>query len=107
VQDRDGAGPLLLASRARFPFIGRVFADGGYAGERVARATRITVEIVRKQVGQVGFAVQPRRWVVERFFAWLGRNRRLARDFEATVASAEAFLYVASAMLLRRRLGRC
>jgi putative transposase len=64
VQDRDGAGPLLLASRARFPFIERVFADGGYAGERVARATRITVEIVRKQAGQVGFAVQPRRWVV-------------------------------------------
>jgi len=64
VQDRDGAGPLLAASRARFPFIERVFADGGYAGERVARATRITVEIVRKQAGQVGFAVQPRRWVV-------------------------------------------
>ena len=107
VQDRDGAGPLLAASRARFPFIERVFAEGGYAGERVARATRITVEIVRKQAGQVGFAVQPRRWVVERFFAWLGRNRRLARDFEATVASAEAFLYAASAMLLLRRLGRC
>jgi transposase len=107
VQDRDGAGPLLTASRASFPFIERVFADGGYAGERVARATRITVEIVRKQAGQVGFAVQPRRWVVERFFAWLGRNRRLARDFEATVASAEAFLYAASAMLLLRRLGRC
>jgi putative transposase len=107
VQDRDGAGPLLKASRPRFPFIERVFADGGYAGPRVAKATRITVEIVRKQAGQVGFAVQPRRWVVERFFAWLGRNRRLAKDFEATVASAEAFLYAASAMLLMRRLGRC
>jgi len=107
VQDRDGAGPLLVASRRRFPFIERVFADAGYAGERVARATRITVEIVRKPAGQVGFAVHPRRWVVERFFAWLGRNRRLAKDFEATIASAEAFLYAASAMLLLRRLGRC
>jgi putative transposase len=107
VQDRDGAGPLLNASRPRFPFIERVFADSGYAGPRVAKATRITVEIVRKQAGQVGFAVQPRRWVVERFFAWLGRNRRLAKDFEATVESAEAFLYAASAMLLLRRLGRC
>jgi putative transposase len=107
VQDRDGAGPLLKASRPRFPFIERVFADSGYAGPRVAKATRVTVEIVRKQAGQVGFAVQPRRWVVERFFAWLGRNRRLAKDFEATVASAEAFLYAASAMLLLRRLGRC
>jgi hypothetical protein len=67
--------------------------------KRVAHATRITVEVVRKQAGQVGFAVQPRRWAVERFFAWLGRNRRLARDFEATVASAQALLYAASAML--------
>ena len=107
VQDRDGAGPLLKASRPRFPFIERVFADSGYAGPRVAKATRVTVEIVRKQPGQIGFAVQPRRWVVERFFAWLGRNRRLAKDFEATVASAEAFLYAASSMLLLRRLGRC
>jgi putative transposase len=62
---------------------------------------------VRKPKGQVGFAVHARRWVVERFFAWIGRNRRLANDFEASVASAEAFLYAASVMLLLRRLGRC
>jgi len=48
----------------------------------------------------IGFAVRPRRWVVERFFAWLSRNRRLAKDFEASLASAEAFLYAASVMLL-------
>ena len=89
-----------------YPFIERAFADGGYAGERVVTATVIAVEIVRKQAGQVGFAVQPRRWMVERTFAWLGRNRRLARDFEATIASATAFLYAASTMLLTRRLGR-
>ena len=106
VQDRDGAGPLLKASRGLHPFVERAFADAAYAGERVAAATRIAVEIVRKATGQVGFAVQPRRWVVERCFAWLGRNRRLARDFEATVASATAFLYAASAMLLIRRLAR-
>ncbi len=58
VQDRDGAGPLLKPSRPRFPFIERVFADSGYAGPRVAKATRVAVEIVRKQPGQVGFAVQ-------------------------------------------------
>ena len=107
VQDRDGAGPLLRASRARWPFVLKAFADAGYAAERVAQASPIVVEIVRKQAGQVGFAVHPRRWVVERFFAWTGRNRRLARDFEATIASAEAFLYAASVMLLVRRLGRC
>ena len=69
-------------------------------------ATRIAVEIVRKQPEQVGFAVHPRRWVVERLFAWLGRNRRLAKDFEASIASATAFLYAASVLLLTRRLAR-
>ena len=61
---------------------------------------------MRKQVGQIGFAVHPRRWVVERFFAWLGRNRRLAKDFEGTVTSAATFLYAASVMLLARRIAR-
>ncbi len=106
IQDRDGGGPLLHVSRRSFPFIEKVFADSGYAGERVARATVIAVEIVRKNPDQVGFAVNPRRWVVERFFAWIGRNRRLAKDFEATIDSARAFLYAASVMLLVRRLGR-
>jgi short-subunit dehydrogenase len=84
----------------------RVFADGGDAGEKVAKATVIAVEIVRKNPDQVGFAVNPRRWVVERFFAWIGRNRRLAKDFEATIDSARAFLYAASVMLLVRRIAR-
>jgi len=106
VQDRDGAGPLLRASRPSFPFIELVFADSGYAAERVALATSIAVEIVRKSPDQVGFAVQPRRWVVERFFAWINRNRRLAKDFEASIASARAFLYAASVMLLCRRIAR-
>lgn len=107
VQDRDGAPPLLRASRCRWPFVELAFADSGYAGERVTSSSPIRIEIVRKPKGQVGFAVHARRWVVERFFAWIGRNRRLAKDFEASVASAEAFLYAASVMLLLRRLGRC
>jgi len=106
IQDRDGAIPLLRASRARYPFIERVFADSAYVAERVANATRIIIEILRKPPGQIGFAVHPRRWVVERFLAWLGRNRRLAKDFEATIASATAFFYSASVMLLARRLAR-
>ncbi len=104
VQDRDGGRPLLRISRRIFPFIQRVFADGGYAGKKVANATLIAVEIVRKNPDQIGFAVQPRRWVVERFFAWIGRNRRSAKDFEATIDSARAFLYAASLMLLVRRI---
>ena len=106
IQDRNGGGPLLRTSRRIFPFIQRVFADSGYAGEKVAKATLIAVEIVRKNPDQVGFAVNPRRWVVERFFAWIGRNRRLAKDFEATIDSARAFLYAASVMLLVRRIAR-
>jgi len=106
VQDRDGAVPLLRASRGAFPFIELVFADTGYAGERVANATRIVVEIVRKIANQVGFVLLPRRWVVERTFAWLNRNRRLAKDVETTIATATAFLYAASIVLLTRRLAR-
>ena len=106
VQDRDGAPFVLRLSRRVFPFITKAFADAGYAGDGPATATCITVEIVRKPADQVGFAVHPRRWVVERFFGWIGRNRRLWKDPEATLASARAFLYAASMMLLIRRLGR-
>ena len=77
-----------------------------YAAQRVADAARVAIEIVRKPPDQVGFAVYPRRWVVQRCFTWLGRNRRLAKDFEATNGSATAFLCAASAMLLLRRIAR-
>jgi transposase len=106
IQDRDGGGPVLKVSRKLFPFIQRLFVDSAYSGDKLAAATQVVVEIVKKNPDQVGFAVQPRRWVVERFFAWLGRNRRLAKDFEAAIPSATAFLYAASVMLLTRRLGR-
>lgn len=106
VQDRDGAVPLLKASRRSFPFVELAFADSAYNAERVTNATAIAIEIVRKIAGQAGFQVLPRRWVVERFFAWINRNRRLAKDFEATIASAQTFLYAASVMLLTRRLAR-
>ncbi len=106
VQDRDGAPVVLRLSRRSFPFIVKAFADSGYAGEAPIQATSITIEIVRKPPDQVGFAVHPRRWVVERFFAWISRNRRLWKDPEATLTSARAFLYAASVMLLVRRLGR-
>jgi transposase len=106
IQDRDGGAALLQMSRSIFPFIERVFADGGYTGDRVANATAIIVEIVRKKHDQTGFVLLPRRWVVERFFAWINRNRRLAKDVEATIASASAFLYAAAAMIMLRRLAR-
>jgi transposase len=106
VQDRDGAPLILRLSRRSFPFIAKAFADMGFAGDGPANATSIIIEIVRKPADQLGFAVHPRRWVVERFFAWISRNRRLWKDPEATLASARAFLYAASVMLLTRRLAR-
>lgn len=106
VQDRDGGGALLQVSRSLFPFIRLVWADGGYNHERVPDATNIRVEIVSKIAGQSGFVVLPRRWVVERFFAWVSRNRRLAKDVEASIKSAAAFLYAAAAMLMIRLLAR-
>lgn len=106
IQDRDGAVPLLKASRGSFPFVELAFADSAYNADRVRDATSIAIEVVKKITHQVGFQVLPRRWVVERFFAWINRNRRLAKDFEATIASAQAFLYAAAVMLLTRRLAR-
>jgi putative transposase len=105
VQGRDGACVVLCLSRRSFPFIATAFADSGYTGETPAQATSIRIEIVRKPPDQVGFAVHPRRWVVEWFFAWISRNRRLWKDREATPTAARAFFYAASVMLLVRRLG--
>ena len=106
IQDRDGTGPLLRASRARWPFVALGTAGGGYAGPRVANASSIRIEVMRRADQQVGFAVIARRWVVERFFAPINRTRRLAKDVEASIESVEAFLYAASSVILLRRLDR-
>ena len=82
-----------------------MFADAGYPGDKPATAT-ITIDIVRKPKDQVGFAVHPRRWIVERFFGWIRRNRRLWTDPEAALASTRAFLYAAAAMIPVPRRGR-
>ena len=96
VQDRDGAPPLLAAVRALCPWLRHVFADAGYAGDKLVSALaglgRWTIEIVKRAEATKGFQVIKRRWVVERTFAWLNRNRRLAKDFEASIASATAWL---------------
>ena len=76
------------------------------APRRLARIGAWTLEIVKRSHVATGFTVPPRRWVVERTFAWLNRNRHLAKDFESTIASAEAWLYIAGAQLIARRLAR-
>ncbi len=110
VQDRDGATPVLKSIVKRWPWLRHVFADGGYAGPKLKGALKrigsFALEIVKRTDKAKGFEVLPRRWVVERTFAWLGRCRRLARDFERTIASAEAWIFIASIRLLTRRLAR-
>jgi transposase len=107
----QASAPLVIAAiHDLFPWLRRLFADSAYAGDKLRNRLRKfgnwTIEIVRRMADTVGFEVLPRRWVVERTLAWLNRNRRLAKDFEATIASAQAWLYLASVQLLIRRLAR-
>jgi transposase len=104
MHDSRAAVPLLMASRRPWPFIERVWADSAYRGERVGAATPITVEIVTGPPNQRGFIVQKRRWVVERTLAWIGRNRRLAKDYERMPSTALAFIFLAAAAILMKRL---
>ena len=110
IQDRDGAPDVLNSIRRRWPWLRHVFADGGYAGPKLRGALekigRWTMQIVRRSDAARGFEVLPRRWVVERTFAWLGRCRRLARDWEKTIASAEAWATIAHIRIVTRRLAR-
>lgn len=107
VQDRDGASRVLASIRYGYPWLRHVFADGGYAGKKLKAALvkigKWTLQIVRRTDRAKGFELLPRRWVVERTFAWLGRNRRLAKDFERTIESATAWLFMASVQFLTRR----
>lgn len=110
IQDRDGAPDLLARIRFRWPWLRHIFADGGYAGDKLRSAVdgkgSFTFETIRRTDKQQGFVPLPRRWVVERTFAWLGRSRRLAKDWETTIASSTAWLLIANAKTLTRRLAR-
>jgi len=110
IQDRDGAVAVLASIRRLYPWLRHVFADAGYAGDKLRDALaslgRWTVQIIKRSDTAQGFEVLPRRWVIERTFAWLGRCRRLAKDFEATIASATAWTLIAHVRRLTRTLAR-
>jgi putative transposase len=110
VQDVHGAVPLLERVRDRFPKLRHVFADRVYRGKQLLDALSHcgpwTIEIVQRPPGVKGFQLLPRRWVVERTFAWFGRCRRLTRDFEGSASTEVAWLLVAHLRLLTRRLAR-
>jgi len=107
IQDRDGAQDICHVAAPICPRLERIWADRAYAGalsEWMRGEYGWRLVIVSKLPDQVGFAVHPRRWVVERSFAWLSTYRRLSKDYEELPDSSEAWIYVASIHLMLRRL---
>jgi transposase len=110
IQDRDGGADTLKAVRKRFPFLHLIWADGGYQGAKFKTAfdkiAAWKLSVVKRSDDHTGFRVLPRRWVVERTFAWIGRNRRMAKDFERLIETATAYILIAMIQLMTRRLAR-
>lgn len=109
IQDRDGGVLLISTLFGLYPFLRKLFADGGYQGSIFEQGagkflTQMHVAIIKRSDSAKGFVVLPRRWVVERTFAWLNRCRRLAKDFENRTRNALAFLKLASIRLMTRKL---
>jgi transposase len=111
VQDRDGGALVMATLFGLYPFLLKLYADGGYQGPVFqdavkAAMTCLNIEIVKRSDQVKGFVVLPKRWVVERTFAWLNRCRRLAKDWECLNRKARAYVLLASIRLMLRRLGR-
>ena len=109
IQDRDGAKLLLEKAKGLFPRLQLIWADGGYAGKLVGWVKSVcswVLQIVKRTDDVKGFKLLPRRWVVERTFGWIGRNRRLSKDYEGRTETSEAMIYWAMTRLMVRRLAR-
>jgi putative transposase len=114
IQDRDGAKLVFMKMLGSFPRLKLIWADGGYAGQLISWLAAFTqsvgtwvLEIVKRSDDQKGFTVLPRRWVVERTFAWLSKYRRLSKDYEQKTESSETWIYVAMIHIMVRRLAPC
>jgi transposase len=109
IQDRDGGVWLIATLFGLFPFLLKLFADGGYQGPQFQKAvsailTQLNVEIVKRSDQATGFVVLPKRWIVERTFGWLNRCRRLAKDWENVNSRARGFVLLASMRIMVRKL---
>ena len=109
IQDRDGAKLLFTKAKGYFPRSKLIWADGAYAGQLiqwVATTCLWGLEIVKRCDKAVGFHVLPRRWVVERSFGWLGRYRRLSKDYEYLTETSETMIQISMIQLMLRRLAQ-
>jgi putative transposase len=107
IQDRDGAKLVLDQVKDVFPRLELIWADAGYSGKLVDWVNSVCgwmLEIVKRNDDVKGFQVLPRRWVVERTFGWLGRYRRLSKDYEGLTESSQAFIYAAMIHIMVKRL---
>ena len=107
IQDRDGAKLVLAHLVGKFPRLTLIWADGGYSGKLIDWVKALaewTLEIVKRSDDVHTFQVLPKRWIVERTFAWLGKYRRLSKDYEAKTETSEAMIYCAMIHLMLRRL---
>ena len=108
VQDRDGAKLVFEKMKGTLERLELLWADGGYAGKLVEWTEENcdwSLEIVKRSDDQEGFVVLPRRWVVERTFGWIGRYRRMSKDYEYEPASSEAMIFLCMTRLMLKRLG--
>ena len=110
IGEREGADWLLTSLGERFPRLELVWVDGGFGGEAFAahiqKECQLKIEVVKRSDEQKGFVLLPRRWVVERTFAWLANYRRLSKEYEYSVYSSDAMIYAAMTHLMLRRLAR-
>ena len=109
IQDRDGGILVMATLFGKFPFVKKLFADGGYQGPEFRAAMKrilpnVEVEIVKRSDKAVGFVVLAKRWLVERTIGWLNRCRRLAKDWECQNRNALNFFRLASIRLMLRKL---
>ena len=109
IQDRDGARLVLEKMKGRFIRLALIWADGGYAGKLIEWTKSLagwTLQIVKRSDDTAGFKVLPRRWVVERTFGWIGRYRRLSKDYEQLTATSETMILLTMINLMSRRLAK-
>ena len=107
IPERDGGEDVLIEMKGLYFRLEKIWADGGYSGEnfaKIAKRLKRTIEVVKRSDNMKGFKVLPKRWIVERTFSWLGRYRRLSKDYESRISSSVSMIHLAMINLMLHRL---